>query len=730
MRYTNSEKKLKHARKLFEDTLDWHEQAHAEAHRASRFYHNSECEGQWEREDLEYLRKNERMALTFNILKTKIDTFLGMYSDAQRTPIIASADSDTLGAEVLDAVKTQLLQDANYEALAARQLKTGAIEGECSLHLEVVPSGEGQDWIQLNLYRLLPYEVLWDYSSIEPDRNDARYVFWYRWLDKEEFENAYPDHADEWAEFAAEEDDSNPFAWGFGEKNSGDPESRSSDYEAQRTNRYYFDKRNRLIRVIRYEYKHSEEKTFAIDLESGEKIDATEKKVMDRVKMATALGQQFQVIKQMVDSVEVCEFVGNTLLAEYTEAGPFDGFSIVPFSYEVDEETGTSYGMCRNLFDPQMELNKARSLDLELTAQATTPGTIAEIGAIPDKKRFEAEKRRPNGIAEVAKGALSEGAPKIIERQATQPSAIAAQRSDAAMRLLDEVSGIPSASNLTAAEHAQAGVTVAIRYHKSRQTVSTPFSHYERAQKALVEKVVDVIVNVMPDDQIMEIVGRREDLQVQDGRIIEMVPAPAQAPDQGSAMMQQEQQPQMMPKRMADITNLRKLKWRLDLEYASENSTLRMLELEIMLNMAQVAGVPVDPEVLVEMATSSRSIRERLKKYIEKAKVAAAAGQKAEADALVAQSQGVLQIEAAKVQETTRHNTVQEKIDLLEAQLKLIIEQMKLGQQAEDAEQTRLHASDEADKDRQTDIVKTAAEMRMSREQAQAKQKSGGANGR
>lgn len=730
MRYKDPEKKLKHAQKLFEDAVDWHEDAHAEAHRASRFYHNSECEGQWEREDLEYLRKNERMALTFNILKTKIDTFLGMYADAQRMPVISSSDGETLGAECLETIKTQLLQDANYEAISARQLKSGAIMGSSSVHIEVVPSSEGQDWVQINLYRLLSYEEVWDVSSVEPDRSDARYVFWYRWLDQDEFESEYPQHAEAWAQLAGS-DEENPFTFGLGERNTGDPTSSYNDYNSQRTNRYYFDRRNRKIRVIRYEYKHVEEKTYAIDLESGERHDATDKKVMDRVKLAQALGaQNFQVAKVMEETTEVCEFVGNTLLAEYPEAGPFKGFSIIPFCYEVDEETGTSYGMCRNLFDPQMELNKARSLDLELTAQATTPGTLAEVGAIPDKKRFEAEKRRPNGIAEVAKGALSEGAPKVIERQATPPSAIAAQRSDAAMRLLDEVSGIPSASNLTAAEHAQAGVTVAIRYHKSRQTVSTPFSHFERAQKALVEKIVDVIVNVMPDDQMMAILGQSQNIVVQNGRIVELAPAPIPAQDAGTAMMGQQQGPQMVPKRMVDLSDLRSIKWRLDMEYASENSTLRMLELDIMLQMAQLAQFPVDPEVLAEMATASKSTQERLKKYVEKAQMAAAAGQKAEADALMAQSQGMLQIEGAKVQETTRHNTVEEKLGFLEAQLKLVIEQMKLGQQAEQADAERMHAKEESDKDRQTDMVKTAAEIRMSREQAKAKQRSGGSDGR
>ena len=161
---------------------------------------------------------------------------------------------------------------------------------------------------------------------------------------------------------------------------------------------------------------------------------------------------------------------------------------------------------------------------------------------------------------------------------------------------------------------------------------------------------------------------------------------------------QQQGQPQMVPKRMAELRDLRNLNWRLDMEYTSENSTLRMLELDLLLQIAQ-AGVPVDPEVLTERATNSRSVRERLKSYLDKAQQAQAEGAKAERQALEAQSGGMLQIDAMKAQETARHNKVMEQLQALEQKSDERLKLMELGSE-----------SHEKDRDRQLAVVKMGAD--------------------
>lgn len=678
MKYDDSDEKLRDASKLFEDAVDHYAESHREAHRASRFYHNSECEGQWEADDLSYLRENGRIALSFNIIKSKIDTFLGMYADAQRLPKVAAASgSDQLMADVLDAVKDQVLQDANHERLSARQLKTGTITGECALHIEVEPSEDGDEWVQVNLYRVLPFEFHWDIASVEPDRSDAGYVFWDRWLSKTEFKAAYPDHADKWDELKTRgqsyDDLSSMNEWGEAGSTGDIWKDDYGSGDGDRYYRYYYDRQKNKVRVIRYEYVTRVRKYYAQDTQSGEKMEI-DKAARDRVEAAQQLGMPIKLIERDEEVVEVCEFAGSVMLREYDSAGPFSGFSLVPYCYEVDEETGTAYGLVRNLFDPQMELNKSKSLEIEHIAQSVATGTLAEEDQIADEQAFTNQRRQPGGVAIVKRDALAEG--RVRENMVTPPNAAVMARTASSMELLNEVSTIPSAANLTAAEHAQAGVTVAIRYHKSRQAVSDPFSHFEDAQKVLVQKVVEIICNAMPDDQIAEILGDGSQYIVQQGFVIEMGPSP-----DGSG--------QMVPVARASLRGMRGKRWNLDMEYASENSTLRMLELDMLMQLA-AAGVPVDPELMVERASNSRAERERLKAYVEKAQKAQAEGQAAQARALEAQTQQYAQIEAAKVQETQRHNQAQESLTLSDQQIKERLGLLDKYIQAEEGEKERM----------------------------------------
>ena len=701
----DSNEKLMEIRELFEDAVDHAGDAHIEAHRAERFYHNSECEGQWETDDLAYLRDQLRPAFTFNITKPKVDTFMGMYADAQRAPIIAAAsgkDDDVLLAEVINIVKDQVLEQAGHERLASRQFKTGTIAGECGLQVEVVPSNDGEGWIDVNLYRVMPFEMHWDIGSIEPDRSDANHVFWDRWMRKSEFKKAYPDFKDQWEFLSGNGGEDTGYSnsrGNVGSETGGEGSSWNllEDYDDERFYRYYYDRRKNKIRVIRYEYKTFETKYYVRDPQTREKTPI-EKEMVPRVRMMVTLGAGYELIEQVEEVVKVCEFAGMTILAEYDEAGPFEGFSIIDYCYDVDEETGTAYGLIRNLFDPQMELNKSKSLEIEYLAQSSAPGAIIEEDSVVNIEQFQDALRQAGGVAIAKRGAISEG--RIIpDRPVTPASPMVAQRLQGAMNLLDEVSTIPSVANLTAAEHAQAGVTVAIRYHKSRQSVSDPFANFEDSQKRLVDVIAQAIVRAMPDDQIEFILAGDGQYELRDGRVIEMVEGPPlpqqqQQPQmqgmQGMQGMPQQQGPRMVEKRSADLRNVRQMKYNLDMEYSSENSTLRMLELEMLLTIERAKPGMVDPELLVERASTSRSTQERLKRFVEKQMAAAAQGQQVQAQSLEKQNQGYMQIEGAKIQETQRHNKAEEQIKLSDQQLRARLETMQNYIDADEHEKARL----------------------------------------
>ena len=665
-------------RQLFEDAVDHNSDAHIEAHRALRFYNNTDCEGQWDADDLRYLRDQMRMVLSFNVIRGKVDTMLGMYDDAQRTPVVASANDRKLAASVLDAIKTQVLEDANYQTLQAAQLKTGIIAGSCSIHIEVEPSTDGPDWVKVNLYRVMPFEEHWDISSIQPDRSDARYVFWDRWLSKSEFKSAYPEHAADWGTLSKTDDSGDSYSAlsSEGEFGFDSGSSDGSDYSGDRFNRYYYDRRKGKIRVIRYEYKEFVDKVYAINLQTKQKTEI-DKGQRERIELAHTFGMglEIEIMEAEEEVVKVCEFAGREILAEYDEAGPFSGFSIVPFCFDIDEETGTSYGLIRNLFDPQMELNKAKSLEIEYLAQSAAPGVIAEEGAIDDHDAFMDEYRRAGGVAQVAKNALVTGTVK--ERAATPPSPAIMARMEGAMRLMDEVSTIPSSVHMTAAEHGQGGVVTAIRYNKQRQSVSTPFGHHEDAQKRIVEKICQVVVQAMPDTQIETILNKEGKYRVEGGYVIEME-------------MDPEQPGQMVPVDRANLRDMRSFRYSFDMEHTSENSTLRKIELEMLMAIEAVKPGMVDPEVMIERVTESRSTRERLKAFVVEAKKAAAAGAQAQQQSMEQQAQQFAAIEMANIEEKRRHNMASESLTMSDQQIKERLGLLSEWQDADENEKARI----------------------------------------
>ena len=158
----------------------------------------------------------------------------------------------------------------------------------------------------------------------------------------------------------------------------------------------------------------------------------------------------------------------------------------------------------------------------------------------------------------------------------------------------------------------------------------------------------------------------------------------------------------MIPKATANIRDIQMVKYKLDMDYVSENSTLRMMELEILLQL-HIAGVPVDPLVIAEKASASRSTRDRLKAYVESTQRAQAEGMKAQNEALRAQNETFAAIEQAKTQETTRHNTVQERLEMSDQQIKERLKHLEIWEKA-----------DENEKSRMMDMAKFAIQQRQS----------------
>lgn len=627
--------KLEAARNEFEACISHYYEHSVEAHRASRFYHNSGGEGQWEANDLEYLRKSGRPALTFNLVKPSVDTFVGMHDEAKRKAIARPAGGeDRFLADVLCAIVDCLDSRIGQEQIDEEVRLNGAVQGAYNCVYSVTRDPDDPSMMMVRADAINGHEILWDLTSETPDRNDAGYLFWSRWLTKSEFTREYPEHADEWDELVRRSDPD------LGQSFNGSESASAGDgmdffgfggnQSDSRYDRYYWDRRRNKIRIVHMQYKAAAKRHYIAGPTGVIRIPAEIRGHLEQ--------RGVRVFSTWGEDLHWLEFIGTKVLYDKENPEPFEGFSAVPFSFHLDVEENVPYGMVRNLFDPQCEFNKSYSQSTDLISAQAKPGTIAEEDAIPDIDAFEEERSTPGGTAIVSKNALVEG--RVQQQKVPEFSPAAQMRLENSGKIIEKVTGISSDTD-TPAAHAEAAATVQIRFRKSYLKMRPAITNFERYQRQAYEKRVQIVCNAMPDEQIEAILGNHNKFRVRQGIVAEI------DPETGQVL------------RTASLEDMRKLRYDIEFEMTAENATMRLMELQSLGELVR-AGVDVPPELMLRKALSSRADRDTAEQHAKQMARAKSEAAEREAQVMSEQVGATLQIEAGKAQETARHNQAEE----------------------------------------------------------------------
>ena len=639
----SSEEKLAQARRLFEESVDHNDISQSEMHRCSRFFHNSNFEGQWEEGDLQVLRDLGRPAFSFNVSRGKVETAIGMHKEQARAAVIRPVGSeDAFRASVLSTVSDCVKRKGGLDAATSESMRDGYIKGEGDVAIDVSQDPDAPDRIKISLFDVSPHEVNWDSSSRFRDRSDASHVAWDKWLSKTEFEQEYPDFKDTWPDIKGDSIDAGLDGQTIPQGEADFWEQNQRDYDRRS---YYWDRNKNRARVIHMEYKTTVPRTFAVTEQGATLIEEAEAKIIRQDKLGRFADVQLQ--QTLGEEVHVLEFVGVQVLYDSTEDEqepfPFEGFSIVPFVWAMDTEENVPYGMMRNLIDPQMEVNKAWSATLEQTVGQHKAGYIYEEDAIPDKKRFEEEVATSGSAAMVAKGAITGG--QIQKRDLPQLSPAIESRLARGLDMLDRIPGITSDLERPAALNEPAS-RAALRYHKSNISLTDVREGFDFQLVELERRIMQTIMKAMSDKQIQATIGNDEKFIVQGGMVYEMGPHP--------------QDPQQkVPVNQAPIRELRDMEYDIELDATTNNTTLRRIKVDSWTQLLQ-AGVPIPPVLIAESATDSRAEKEIIKKHAieqgQQQQQAAAMQQKMQQQQL----DQVLETETQKTAETSRHNQVSE----------------------------------------------------------------------
>lgn len=621
------EDRLKQARQIYEQTWDHYDRLcwFAEVATDEEYFHGS----QWSKDDREYLQRQRRPALVFNIIQSKLMHLAGSHEDNLEEPIAAAVGvEDQMLADVLNHIRDRIWDEIEAADIDAEVFEQGIVTGIGSVAIDAMPSPDSPDELEISIFPLSPYEVLWDPASERRSRKDARYVFWHKWISRAEFREEYPEHAARIDEIWADR------FGGYGADSSGwiAVSRRPSQDGRDRRGTLYYDRHRDQVRIIRMEYRKARKIIHAVDPVSGHTREVTSAQLA----VMQQLAPELESLSHWIQETRWLEFVGDQVLYDDPTPIPIDGFSIVSNICHLDQNN-MPYGKVRMLRDPQSEVNKRLSQTLHLLVQQTQPGVFAEEGAFANQRQAEESLKMAGSVTVVTAGAIAGS--KFKERTVPQLPDAPLQIHQQAIRLIDLISGIYTDSLMEPRGVPEAAATAQLKHRQSLLSMRPVMRGFNSYQRQLFRKLISLIVRAMTDAQIASLLGNSKRYRIEGHVIVDLETG-----------------------KQASLESMREVRYKIEVRPADENSSTRILELQTLMGLLS-AQMPVDPDVIIDYLSLPSDRKDQLRRYVAQQ----AKGQAAAAEQQIKTSEAQLahqaqldvtdrQLEAAGLAERQRHN--------------------------------------------------------------------------
>lgn len=577
---TTEAQRHRQTRILYEDTVDHYANWFKECQEDLDFHDGN----QWEDQDVQFLQRQNRPVLTFNLTQGKILHLIGAHSDNMQEPVIApKGPEDDFRAKVLDYIKCQVYREAGMDEVDAEVFEYGVKAGISGCGIDAMPDPANRSRVKIIMDPVHPIEILWDPGADRKDKSDASYMFWHRWLSVSRFKSDYPDYADKVDEIMNMRDGDTGVGYtdrsgGFGHYYSPD----TWDW-APRREMLYYDRRKKMIRVVRMEYKKMVKKHELIGPNGLRREIPAGTRSFIRENYP-----QLTIESYNLEKFFWFEFTGHFTLYDDANPLPFQGFSVEPYVCASDDKNWP-YGKVRMLKDPQREVNKRYSQTLHMVNSQIAPGIFAEQDSVVSEDQAKTSLKQAQSITWLNPGALAAG--RIQERKVPAfPDGIA-RLHDASVKMFDFISGISADDMIEPRGIPEAAATTQLKHRKSMMSTKPLLQRFWSYQKNHCDKVIICIVKLIPDAQIMEYLANSEFYKMDRGLIT--------TPD---------------GKQQLSIRDLRGHQMNVELRPATANETERLLELQLLMALLQMQ-IPVSPEVIFEMLNLPDEKKARLKMF-------------------------------------------------------------------------------------------------------------------
>jgi len=567
----SNEEKLRRARKDYNQAVSADSVFQRNARLANQFYAGD----QYTREERSLLAQEGRPDLTCNLIKPTIELIKGV-NEQNRVEVKANATEKTDGflADILNNCYNKIKEIEDLEMQEDDALENCIITGRGFCAVDVAPDPKRPGEIKIPIVSIPPSEIRLDPSGKKNDLSDHRMIFWHKWVTLEDFAIQYPDAIEDIEAIMAGEsigdlmEADTDILNEFGDLPVDTP---TEDEYSTIMNTGYYDKARGHVRVVHEEYWETYDRYYGFN-PTTKKLEEFEK---DKLKTLKQLfpNFQYQIVKDK--KIKWFQFTGHKILYDGDSPIPYDGFSIVAeFAYKDKSRSNiTHFGVVKDMIDPQREANKRWSQTLNLYLKQTQGGHFVEESAILDEKQWKDSINAPGEDTLVTNGALSEG--KIREKTIPQFPTGALRLHEMAQDLIKKVSGVNPDLLGISGQRAEPGVVIRLRQQQGLTVLAKLFKNHHHMQEQLGKRIFAIIMKYMPNSQIQRILGTGDNYIFRGELIVDV-----------------------QNKIVAPFRNLRDLKYNIDTNESSANTTKTMGQLAIFIEMMS-KGFPVDPRAVV-----------------------------------------------------------------------------------------------------------------------------------
>jgi hypothetical protein len=447
----------------------------AEAKEAWNFYDGE----QWTTEETERLAEIGQPAIIINKLSARIDNLAGG-EVAGRTQIIYRSRSGDAVAESMAQTLTELVlyvAERSEQALAMSEaFKAGLVSGIGWLDVGI--ESRTADMVSIFCRAEDEFAVVWDPMSRRADLSDARFVARARWLDEVQVNNLFPGQGEVLLRNLKQ---SGALVQGYGGVNVwGERNGQVA----------YYQPGPELYRIVEVQY-FMPDKQYTLRRDDGSVF------VMFEAKASKQPGVTVDSV-DTVPRVRVAYFAGDVLLSDEWLPYRHNQFTLIPYVYKRQRSDGRPYGIVRAAIDPQRELNKRRSKAMHLL---NTVQVVADVDAVDDPAVLAREAARPDGI--ILKRAGKElSIHRNVDLAQTQVAVM-----EQAGRDIQDVLGVFD-ENVGKSTNAVSGVAIQQRQRASGLNQMFAFDALRLVKKRLGGELLELIRQYFTHEMVIEITDR------------------------------------------------------------------------------------------------------------------------------------------------------------------------------------------------------------------------------